>query len=256
MTERMLNFKFLPPHLKAVTDFQDDEQDRQTAEIRMLRANKRVQDTTTSVIDERRMRELMVLDHDITQEQFEQLELESGRLADGTPVTTLFFRNVEKYRKYLDLGVDNPLDYADNDVENMLDIITDKHAEIYEVLANPASPIDKIIAQECDRALTEIEIMYFDLQQQEIEEERLMQEQEMQMQLAQQNAKPPAGGGAKPDGNLKKPANNQQTLGMVGRPAKAGTKRLPGKKYVDPRVRTAGLMGQVASSTITNQSNP
>ncbi len=256
MTERMLNFKFLPPHLKAVTDFQDDEQDRQSAEIRMIRANKRVQDTTTGVVDERRMREMMVIDHDITQEQFEQLELGSGRLADGTPITTLFFRNIEKYRKYLDLGVENPLDYANNDAESMLDIITDKHAEIYEVLANPGNPIDKKIAQECDRALTEIEIMYFDLQKQEQEQEQLEQEQEMQMQMAQQSAKPAAGGNGKPDGNLKKPANNQQTLGMVGRPAKPGTKRLPGKNYVDPRVRTAGLMGQIASSTITNQSNP
>lgn len=253
ITEGLLNFKFLPPHLKAVTDFQDDEQDRQTAEIRAVRANRRVQDTTTGVIDERRTREIMVLDHDITQEQFEQLELESGRLADGSPITSLFFRKSEKYRKYLDLGVDNPLDYAQNNPEDILAAITDKRAEIYEVFANPASTIDKIIARECDRALTEIELQYMDLQKQE--EELQQQEEEFQQQLALQQQR---SSGA-PSSNNSKPAakpTNQQTLGMVGRPAKPGTKRLPGKKYIDPRIRSGGLMGQVSSSKITEQGNP
>ena len=33
LTERLMNFKFIPPHLKFMTDFQDDAQDQQEAEI-------------------------------------------------------------------------------------------------------------------------------------------------------------------------------------------------------------------------------
>jgi hypothetical protein len=243
MTERMLNFKFLPPHLKAITDFMDDEQDRQTAEIRMIRSNKRVQDTTTGVVDERRMRELMVYDHDITEAQFEQLELESGRLQDGTPVLALFFKKDPRYKTFLDLGVENPLDYSQNDPQYMLDAIFDKRVQVYDVLANETNERDRWTAQECDRALTELEMKYMDLHEKEMQFQISMAEQVGRRDDQQDEEKP------------KDDDVNQQTLGLVGRPAKPGTKRIPGKKYIDPRIRSGGLMNLISSSNITEAGN-
>ena len=47
-------------------------------------------------------------DGDITQDQFIEMELDDGRLEDGTSVLTLFVN--DDYAELLDIGVDNPLD--------------------------------------------------------------------------------------------------------------------------------------------------
>jgi len=95
-TERVLCMKFLPPFLKAEFDFQDDSQDRQEAEIRNIRAQGRQRDLEVMATDIRVEREKMLLSGELSDEQFEYLELKDGRQADGTPVEVLFLSN-DKY---------------------------------------------------------------------------------------------------------------------------------------------------------------
>jgi len=82
--ERQLNAKFLPASLQMSFDFQDDEQDRQQAEIKGKRAERYVAMFGAGLVDARTMREQMLGDGDLTEAQFERLELEDGRLPDGS----------------------------------------------------------------------------------------------------------------------------------------------------------------------------
>lgn len=123
-TERMLNAKFLPRHLEIIFDFQDDEQDRQRAEIKNLRAIRYVNLSVAALLDERTMREQMLEEGDLTQAQFEREELQEGRLVDGSDVLTLF--NNPEFRELLDLGMENPTDLEVNEAAIVLAAIADR----------------------------------------------------------------------------------------------------------------------------------
>jgi hypothetical protein len=82
--------KFLPPTLRMVFDFQDDEQDRASAEIREVRSQARASDIGGKVISVRVARQQMVSDGELSEAQFAELELDDGRLPDGDDVLSLF----------------------------------------------------------------------------------------------------------------------------------------------------------------------
>jgi hypothetical protein len=82
--------KFLPPSLKMIFDFQDDEQDRSSAEIREVRSQARASDIGGKVISVRVARQQMVSDGELSEAQFAELELDDGRLPDGDDVLSLF----------------------------------------------------------------------------------------------------------------------------------------------------------------------
>ena len=170
ITERQFNYKFLPPHLKFIFDFQDDAQDRQAAEIREIRANKRVQDKSTDAVDERIMHEQMAEDGDVSRSQFERLELVSGRLPGGESVLTLFYSKQREISQYLEMGVDNPLDVYKNNVDGILSAIVDNRAKVMEALANTTSPAKRWYAMQADAALTHLELEYIGEKDDEAEE--------------------------------------------------------------------------------------
>jgi hypothetical protein len=137
-TERLLNQKFLPNVLDFEFDFQDDEQDRQKAEIRNSRAQYWAIMLELGAVDSRTMREQQLSDGDISEEQFERLEAKDGRLPEGTPILTLF--NDPDYLDVLDLPeIENPLDKRVNDAAWMLSTIDDMRNQIMwqMVGANP-----------------------------------------------------------------------------------------------------------------------
>jgi hypothetical protein len=171
MIEHQMNFKFMPPHLRFVSDFQDDSQDRQRAEIAMIRANKRVQDQSTGAITDRVMHEQMVDDGDISQEQFDLMEVRAGRLPNGDPVVSLFYDKSGEFSRYLDLGIENPLDLGANDPEAVFDAVADKRAVVMTVLANDPSPTDRWTATVSESALNTLELLYIPTQQALLEEE-------------------------------------------------------------------------------------
>lgn len=95
--------KVLPPHLKLIFDYQDDEQDRAQADIRETRAKRRQVDIQVGVIDVRTARQQAVSAGDLSDDQYEYLERKDGRLEDGTDLLTLFESPDPLYVKLLDL---------------------------------------------------------------------------------------------------------------------------------------------------------
>ena len=127
--------RFLPPQLKIEFDFQDDEQDRISAEIDKVRAEGRKQDLDTGVINVRVAREQMLKSGELDEDQFEELELDEGRLPDGMDVLTLFYSGDGQTQGMLSIDAQgDPLDVADNDPAVWVPAI-DKQLRTVEPLA-------------------------------------------------------------------------------------------------------------------------
>lgn len=156
-TERLLESKFLPAHLMLEFDFQDDEQDKQVAEIKVLRSSYHVAEFGAGIVDERTVREQMLHDNDLTLPQFIRMELIDGRLEDGTTVLSLFFD--PDYTSMLDLGVDDPLDTKANDASVMLDAISAQRNILLGDVVTANKNYKKLVQQGL-AALDELELAY------------------------------------------------------------------------------------------------
>ena len=131
--EQTFGPKILPPSLSWEFDYTDDAQDRQAAEIKKIRSEYHQIDLTlTGSVDERTVREQMVADGDITQQQFERLEMKDGRLSDGTSILQLFYD--PDYKAMLKMPVPDPLDTEGNDPEAMKAVIRTKGEELLKAL--------------------------------------------------------------------------------------------------------------------------
>ena len=164
MTENLLNYKFLPPTLKATFDYQDDAQDAQRAEIRSVRSTRRSSDLTNATTDARVEREQMLHDNDLTKEQFVHLELQDGRLEDGIDVLTLFFD--PEYAELLGTEIGPKLD----DAENAEDLIISVNTKRLELLARypGAHPRDQ---KRFDNAMAALNrVLYLSKPKPEVEE--------------------------------------------------------------------------------------
>ena len=124
--------KLLPPTLDWIFDYTDDSQDRQVAEIKNIRAERHHTQLADESVDERTVREQMLEDGDLTEEQFERLEMQDGRLEDGTPILSLFYD--PEFSTMLEMGVPNPLDTASNDPELIKPVISQKRDELVQGL--------------------------------------------------------------------------------------------------------------------------
>ena len=174
LTERIFGQKVLPPSLKMVFDFQDDVQDKAVADIREIRAKTHEANLNSGVVDVRVIREQMMSDGDLTREQFIQLELEDGRMEDGTDLLVLF--NSKLHRDILNLGIPNPLNVDDNDAEAVLELIADRRVELIEDLSvEGMSGMRKRIVESL-AALKRLEAEYEGEQDQEIADPLLQSE--------------------------------------------------------------------------------
>lgn len=107
------NYKVLPQHLMLEFDFQDDEEDMQRANIQDIRARNRERDLATGAINVRGARTRMLESRDIDRQTFEQMELNDGRLPDGTSISVLFFDPDPAYQRLLGF-IPNPLQIVSN----------------------------------------------------------------------------------------------------------------------------------------------
>ncbi|NOQ49284.1 MAG: hypothetical protein GQ553_01265 [Nitrosomonadaceae bacterium] len=160
--EQGLEAKFLPPHLKFEFDFQDDAQDRQKAEIRNLRSEGTERNINTGALNTRVSREQMTISGDLTQTQFERLELQDGRLVNGMSVLTLFYSNDPDYKKYLSMGISDPLNIFAQDPIAMSQVIVEQMQKALKVMANVTDPEERKIAIECVYALAALQRVYAD----------------------------------------------------------------------------------------------
>jgi hypothetical protein len=127
--------------LELTFDFQDDAQDKQVAEIKKIRSDRHTVDLTNETVDERVVREQMLADGDLTQAQFDELELKSGRLPDGATALSLF--HSPEHEEMLQLGVPDPLNIEANDAEIMKGVISDKRTELIQALGMLIKPINE-----------------------------------------------------------------------------------------------------------------
>ena len=133
IAEQAIFAKVLPATLTATFDYTDDAADRQAAEIKNIRSERHAIDLTqTGSVDVRTVREQQLYDDDLTQAQFEALELQDGRLDDGTPILQVFYD--PDYADILNLGLPDPLDLAEVDKVEITPLIEDKRKELIMAL--------------------------------------------------------------------------------------------------------------------------
>ncbi len=156
-TERLINSKFLPEALFFEFDFQDDEQDRTVAEIKKVRADALVALGTQGLIDQRAIREQMLDTGDLTRDQFERMELNSGRLPDGTDLLNAF--HDPEMEEFLDLGFENVLDTEANSAADVLMAIEVRRKELVPQMAR-AVPGRKRELIKALAALDKLQMLY------------------------------------------------------------------------------------------------
>jgi hypothetical protein len=106
---------------------------------------------------------------DITQDQFEDLELQDGRLEDGSSALTLFYH--PDYSTMLDMGIPNPLDVEANDWALVRPILTDKRDELLQALGLLKDHRKRKLVREALAALQALRSEYEGLQMEAIREE-------------------------------------------------------------------------------------
>lgn len=160
MTEMMFNAKYLPPNLKLVFDFQDDEEDRQSAETKEVRSRRWATAIKSGSMDTHTARAQMVEVGDLERGQYERLELEDGRLEDGTTVLTLFYSKDSNIKKYLKLPVEDPLDIDENSWETLKEPVEKNKTMAMTTIVNSTKSDERWSAQKALSALKELEKLY------------------------------------------------------------------------------------------------
>lgn len=196
-TENLFNYYFLPPYLRFQFDFQDDAEDRQRAEIRQVRATRRVQDMSTSSMNDHVMREQMYEEGDLSLAQFEYSEMYEGRLIDGMPITALFYSEKGDIVEMLDLGIKDPLDVFKNTPDTILPKIEKQQVEVLRIMANTPSESRRDTAMQAYFALEHLRNMYEE-KGEELEQQEL-QEQQMEIDAQRRTGAPLKPGAPKPN---------------------------------------------------------
>ena len=160
LTEKLFNQKFLPPHLKLTFDFQDDAQDRQSAEIGKLRQERWNYAMTNGTLNTRICREQMLAAGDLDRSQFERLELEDGRLPDGSDLLALFYSEDANLKDYLKMGVSDPCDTINNDPMKMQDKINKQKKLANSDLINSKTELERWYPRIAYYALEALDKLY------------------------------------------------------------------------------------------------
>lgn len=105
-----LQIKFCPNSLRVIGGLADDDFDGTKSRIRLNTAQVRKLNLESKVTDIRTERELQLERGEITQTQFEHLELTDGRLENGLPIFALFQTEENSMRKLL-YFIPDPLNF-------------------------------------------------------------------------------------------------------------------------------------------------
>lgn len=176
--EKQLNQKFLPSHLYAVFDNQDDDQDQQQANIQNVRSQSRERDLTAGALTPRVARQRMLRQQEITSEEFEHMELMDGRLPDGLDVYSLFFSKDPLISQMLDVGIQNP--FIDRP---SLPVLRERIGLIYQVINSVTAKSLNSVARQALSALTKLEAQEVSRQE---EEKAELEREKLQQQMGQQ----------------------------------------------------------------------
>jgi len=175
--ERMEEY-YLPAHLELNMDYLDDDQDEQRSVIRNTRSQARQRDLLSQVTDIRTERELMVENGEISQEQFEDMELVNGRLPNGLDVLLLFQSEDSDFKRWLSLELDDPTNIKTNDPEEAIQIIHEQRLYISSDIHETSNPATLREARQAIAALDRLQEMY----EQEIMEIQMEEQQEQEQE--------------------------------------------------------------------------
>lgn len=156
-------------------DYLDDDQDQQRAIIRDTRSQSRERDLRTGVTTVRVEREEMWSSGEISQDQFENMELEDGRLPNGLDVTLLFVSEDADYALWLDLGVEDPVNVEANDPIMMADTIREKILEVSRVVDTMNNKVKERKARQALAALERLQGMYQESQSMLLDEQSMLE---------------------------------------------------------------------------------
>jgi len=157
-----LTKRFIPPELKITFDFVDDDKDDRQAQIKERRSIIRTNDLANGVVDIRTSREQALATGDLTQAQFDALELGDGRLPDGGDTINLFLSEDREMMELLALQYENPLD-VDGNIDSADDIITNIKERILNanrIIMNSSSEVKQRTARQALSALNQILELY------------------------------------------------------------------------------------------------
>lgn len=152
--------KPVPSHLTVVFDNQDDEQDRAQAEIRELRAKTWKLNLESEIITPQVARLQALEAGDLTEQEYDDLELEDGRLPDGTDILNLFVSTDPDMQMMLAISVGDVLNTEANDAALVLPAIEDKLIEVRAILQNPVRPTLFDKARQAYAALLALKELY------------------------------------------------------------------------------------------------
>jgi hypothetical protein len=137
--ELQIEQKYLPAHLRVVHDWRDDGEDQRAGVNKDIRARNRERDLGDNAVTIRVAREQMVEAGDATRDQFANMELEDGRLEDGTPVSVLFYSKDDVIAPFMNLEVEFPTDMLGNDIDEMTIKISTQIATLDAAMAVTSS---------------------------------------------------------------------------------------------------------------------
>lgn len=113
--------KFLPSSLKIILPEEDKDTDGTLARIKANLSLARDKNIKNGVSNIRIEREKQFENGEISQSQFEKLELEDGRLPNGLPIQALFFSQDKSLSELLNISK-IPLDFKNNNPTEMIDL--------------------------------------------------------------------------------------------------------------------------------------
>lgn len=142
-----LTLKFLPQSLQITRPGEDQDIDGTLSRIKLNNALARKNNLALKVTNERVERQGMLQAGEISAIQFEQLELADERLPNGLHISTIFYdKSVDN--KYF-ARLNNPLDFQNNDPEEMIVLIN-------EALTEAVTALNKSVSGNISRQITQV----------------------------------------------------------------------------------------------------
>jgi len=157
-----LTRRFIPHELKISFDFVDDDKDDRQASIKSKRAEIRQVDLSMGVVDIRTAREQALSAGDITQAQFNALELADGRLPNGGETISLFLSTDKDIVEMLSLPFEELLNVQKNiwQKDDVINSIDEKILVVNTIIMNEKSVVLLKKARQALSALEHLKKMY------------------------------------------------------------------------------------------------
>lgn len=195
--------------LEITFDNADDNQDEQQAKIQNMRSTSRGRDVATGIMTVRTSRQQMLRAGEISDSDFDEMELEDGRLPDGNDILSLFYSTDPYYSKWLKVrGLEDPIDIDNNDPYQAVDAIKPALVKAWANFEDETNPDKRKKARNAINALETLQEAY-----------RGVSTQQEQMMAQQASGAPTDEGSKSPDGGVsERNAGKKVGVGQSGQP--------------------------------------